>query len=97
MLILIHSSSTAASLEVFEFNPGGERESGGESSRRGVADIGHRIYKLVWSPHIAVQGRTTNAGALVAGVENGIVIYSADSLLSGKDDVVIREMKVCEL
>ena len=84
--------STAASLEIFEFNPGSQESA--ESARRGSVAIDHRIYKLAWSPHVAVQGRTTNAGALVAGVENGIVIYSADSLLSGKDDVVIKEMKV---
>ncbi|GAU97813.1 hypothetical protein RvY_09044 [Ramazzottius varieornatus] len=73
------SFSTSSSLEIFEFNPGHLQA---DLPLRGSVTCKERVYKLVWSPHSSADDNTSHGGILIAGIENGVVLYSADAVLS---------------
>ncbi|XP_055335507.1 protein transport protein Sec31A-like [Paramacrobiotus metropolitanus] len=82
--------STAATLDILEIGVGSDSL---DAPVRGSIACDQRIYKLVWSPISQVGSQASSAGVLVAGVENGIVAYSADAILKrDSGNAVIKQI-----
>ena len=85
------SFNTSASLDIFEFNPANIQA---DLPIRGSIACQERVYKLVWSPYSSGYGSTSHAGLLIAAIDNGLVVYSADAVLShNQDTAVVQRLK----